>query len=167
MKMKLAIGTVLILLSIFLFFYDFSRMNSALIQLLAILTVISPLLSGKKIAGYLHDSRLARKMGSTASPALLVYLWLFVWLFFLILYVFASMAFSYAIKFIISTMRADYLGIIYAFLMFAGSYYLFTGRYEQRGFVTRWGRMIEKTRKIGKTHMSEVTERVKKFEKYL
>jgi len=161
-------GAVLIVIGTILFIFDFLRMQHLILYLLTLLAFISPLLSGRKIAAYLHDYTLAKERGFKVNPSSLIYLWLFFWLFFLILYTIATILLSNTIKFLISTMKADYLGLIYNLLLFFGSFYLFKGIFiEKKVFLTLWGKALEKSKRIGKNVVKEAVERTKSFEKYL
>ena len=143
-------------------------MQHLILYILALLAFISPILSGKKIAAYLHDSTLAKEKGFKANPTTLIYLWLFFWLFFLILYTVGTVLLSNAIKFLISTVKADYIGLIYSLLLFFGSFYLFKGIYlARRKFLTFWGKALEKSAKMGKNVVKDAVERTQSFEKYL
>ncbi|AGB04767.1 hypothetical protein AciM339_0893 [Aciduliprofundum sp. MAR08-339] len=163
MKAKIIGGLALILLSLFLFVLDFSRMGAIILQLFAILNIVSPFLSGKKIAGYVHDFQIVRREGRRTSPMVLVYLWLFVWLVFLMLYIISTIMLSYAIKYIIASARADYMGIFYSLFMLIGTYLFFLGRHANSGMVTRWGRMVERTENLGKSHIERVKRRIPRF----
>ncbi len=168
MRGKMIIGVSLLIIGIILFIFDFMRLGSILLYILAIFAFISPILSGKKIASYLHDSNLAKEKGFRANPASLIYLWLFFWLFFILIYTVATFILSETIKFFISTMKADYLGLIYTLLLFLGSLYIFKGIYEGKGeFLTLWGKTLERSKKAGKNLMQDTMERAKSIEKYL
>ena len=162
------LGAILLILGTTLFIFDFMRMGSILLYILTFMAFLSPLFSGRKIAAYLHDSGLAKKRGFRVNPSSLIYLWLFFWLFFLLLYTVATILLSSTIKFLISTMNADFLGLIYNLLLFFGSLYLFKGIYRGRdAFLTLWGKTLERSEKAGRHAVKGAIEKAKSFEKYL
>ncbi len=168
MKGKIILGIIILIIGIMLFILDFLRLESILLYILSLSAFLSSILSGRKIASYLHDSSLAKERGFRASPASLIYLWLFFWLFFILLYTVATFLLSEAIKFFISTMKADYLGLIYTTLLFLGSFLIFKGRYQgRREFLTLWGKTLERSHRMGKDLVGGAMEKAKSFEKYL
>ena len=168
MNWRKVLGIILLIFGTFLFILDFIRMESIVLYILTFMAFISPILSGKKVASYIHDSNLAKKKGFNASPTSFIYLWLFFWLFFLLVYTIGSIILSESIKFFISTLSADYLGLLYTILLFVGSFYLFEGRYMSNdSFLTLWGRNVEKSRRVSKNAVEKVKEGTKYFEKYL
>ncbi len=168
MKWRMVLGIILLILGTVLFIYDFLRMSHWLLYILAFMAFISPLLSGRKIAAYLHDSSLAKERDIRAAPTNFIYLWLFFWLFFIIIYTIASVVFSSFIKYVISYVKADYLGLIYTLVLFFGSFYFYKGKLEDRSeFVTLWGKGLEKTKKLGMDMAGKAMEKEKSFEKYL
>ncbi len=168
MNGKIILGVILLGLGISLFVLDFIRLGSVILYILALLAFVSPILSGKKIAAYIHDSHLARQKKLNANPWSFIYLWLFLWLFFLLIYTLATLFLSESIKFLISSIKVDYIGFVYNLLFFFGSFYLFKGKYEKSdNFLTMWGKMLEKGRKMGKGFVEDTMDRAKSFEKYL
>ncbi len=168
MKGKKLLGIILLVLGTSLFIFDFIRMGSILLYILTFMAFISPILSGKKVASYTHDSTLAKKRGINASPASFIYLWLFFWLFFLLLYTIGGIIFSEAIKFFFSALSADYLGLLYTLILFFGSFYLFEGIYaSNKNFLTIWGKSLEKSRMLSKNVVGRTKNKVRNFEKYL
>ncbi len=168
MNWRKVLGIILLILGTFLFILDFIRIESIVLYILTFMVFIFPILSGKKTAMYIHDSNLAKKKGFNASPASFIYLWLFFWLFFLLVDTIGRIILSESIKFFISSLSADYLGLIYTILLFLGSFYLFEGRYMSNdSFLTLWGRNIEKSGRVSKNAVEKVKARTKYFEKYL
>lgn len=163
MKIKTPVGAVILLSGLGLFIFDLLRLRSGILYLLAFMALVSSILTGKKIAAYLHDSHLSRAQGFSTKPTSFVYLWLFFWLIFVVLYTLATVILSQSINLLISSFRGDYVGLFYSILFLLGSYLIFAGKYEKmEKFLTGWGKTLERGKGIAKG-----LGRAFGFEKYL
>ncbi len=168
MNWRKVLGIVLLIIGTFFFILDFIRIRNVVIYFLTFLAFISPILSGKKTAMYIHDSNLAKKKGFNASPTSFIYLWLLFWLIFLLIYTIGNILMAESINFFISSFSSYYFVLIYTPLLYVGSFYLFEGRYiSNDSFLTLWGRNVEKSRRVSKNAVEKVKEGTKYFEKYL
>ena len=168
MKWKKVIGIVLLCLGTFFFLLDFIRLRSILAYILTFLAFISPVLSGKKVAMYIHDTALAKEKGFNANAMSFVYLWLFFWLFILIIYTIVNILFGESINLVVSVFTSYYFVLIYTPLLFVGAFYLYQAKYaSNKSFLTFWGKNVEKSKRVSKNVVEKVKESTRYFEKYL
>jgi hypothetical protein len=145
MKAGSIFGGILIVLGVGLISLSILGTTSIIIQILGVLNIILPFLSGRKIARYLHDFSVAKEKGLKFSPMAMVYMWLFFWILFLIFYSIAMFALSITFKFVLMRATGGALtGILGSVIIFIGAFYLFRSRVAGRGFVTSWGKRVER-----------------------
>ncbi len=144
MKWGVVLGGILILLGLIPSSLNVVRTDSHLLQILGIVNIVVPYLSGRKIARYLHDFSLAKEKGYRASPMAFVYIWLIFWLLFLILYTIFSLMLSYTFKFLLLQFGGTVSGVISSILLLAGAYILTSSLSSGKGFLTTWGKNMER-----------------------
>ena len=164
MRAGAVLGGIALLIGIALLSLNILSTSSIILQILGVLNILMPFLSGRKIARYLHDFSLVKERGFKASPMAMVYIWLFFWLVFLVLYSLATLALSYTFKFILmETTGGTLTGIIASILILAGSFYLFKSLSRGKGFLTSWGRRIERMDSAHKRIVDEARDKVGRF----
>ncbi len=125
--------------------------HSILLYLLSALAFAGAILTGRKLAAYVHDLHLSRERHRSVGPALFIYFWLFAFIFFLLLYTGAKLAFGYFVKILLLPLGGAYLQVIYNFLGLAGAYLTFAGIYHGReDFLTMWGRTARDVENISR-----------------
>ncbi len=162
-KKLLVTGSILLLISVFLFILDFISLKSILLYILSIIAFLSSLFGGKKIAYHVHDSHLARKRGMKIAPSMAIYLWLLMFIIFLIAYSVAKIALGLFIKLMLLPLGGKYLPIIYNIIAIFASYLLFYGlNVENEKFLTIWGKSAEMMENTPKNMMNEGMSAMKK-----
>ena len=153
-RILIASGSILMAISISLFFLDFISLSSILLYILSVITFLSSILAGKGMAYYIHDTKLAKERGMKISPSMIIYLWLLMFIIFLISYSIAKIALGLFIKIILFPLGGKYLPIIYNILSIIASYILFSGLvYGKKKFLTMWGKAAEFVEKAPKEMM--------------
>ena len=144
MKGATLLGGALVLISLAFLGFNTIRTEFLLLQIMGAVNLVIPILTGRKMAYYIHDFKLAKERGYRASPMALVYIWLIFWLLFLLFYSAASLALSYTFKFLILQWGGTTTAILFSILLLLGSYLLFSGISSGKGFVSSWGKRVER-----------------------
>ncbi len=164
-RLLIAVGSVLIGISAFLFVLDFISLRSILLYILSIITFLSSILGGKSMAYHIHDTYLAKEKGMKISPSMMIYLWLFMFIMFLIAYSIAKIVLGLFIKILLFPLGGKYLPIIYNTLGIIASYILFSGlAYGKKKFLTIWGRAAEVMENAPKNMVKKGVDTMKKGE---
>ncbi|GEM_PF-3368285 len=149
-KTYVAMGYALLFLSLYLFIIDLLSLTSIILSILAILSFLTSMMTGKKMAAYVHDLHLASYRNYTLGPAFFIYLWLIPFVLFLLIYTLAKLMLGYFIKLALFPLGGSYIGLVYNILSLLSFYLIFSGLYSFRdGFITLWGKAAERGVRTG------------------
>ena len=138
-------GVVILLLSVPLVAVDLLSISSTILLILALFAIFTSFMTGKKLAAYLHDLRLASERKYSMGPALFIYAWLALFIVMVLLYTIFKLSLGYFVKLLFLPLGGAYLGMVYNLLLLAGAYFLFAACYHGKGFVTLWGKAAEES----------------------
>ncbi len=163
-KIRIAAGIVVILPAVLLFALDFSSLRSMLLEILALIAFLTSILTGKKMAMYLHDLHLASSKNYSLGPAMFIYAWLIAFVIFLLIYTIMKLALGYFVKIVMLPFGGSYVGLIYNTLLLFGVYLLFNGVYfSKSNFLTLWGKAAERGAKMPRRMAGNIGETMRRF----
>ncbi len=157
-------GLILIIAGFILIIPLFS-LTQPLPFVISLLLLLLSVLSGRKIAYLVHDSKvLNKKLRRNFSPLRLISIWIFLFILMVMVYTISSQIFFKSLGLIFGVLKGSYTGMASSILVILGAYIFYREHGDSKGdiLLSSWGRRIERFSNMAKNAKNSFLNFMKK-----